>query len=261
VTGGVKPELSVITPSFNSARFLRETLDSVAALAAPHEHIVIDGGSTDETVEILGPRRDPSLIWVSEPDRGQTHAVNKGLEGARAELIAWLNADDAYISENVDEAVRLLERDPSVDAVFGFMDIVDEQGRILKRHRCGRFSWSRYLYFGGYLPTPTIIFRRSLLTKAPRLDERYSDAADYDFYLRLLRGAMVRRLRRTLVRFRYHPASKSASNLAVLQREALDIRFRYARNGAERWLIRGANRVALLRDSILPPWPELPNSR
>jgi glycosyltransferase involved in cell wall biosynthesis len=259
--GSAELALSVITPSFDSARFIEETLDSVRKLQTPHEHIVIDGGSRDGTVELLAARADPSLSWTSEPDRGQTHAVNKGLEQACGELVAWLNADDAYLPEHIDAAVELLLSDRSLDAVFGHMDVVDAEGRSVKRYRCGEFRWNRYLYFGEYLPTPTIIFRRSLLKRAGHLDERYADSADYDFYLRVLRGANVVNVRRPLVRFRYHADSKTASDPARQKREGLEIRLRYARTGIERVLMRAVDRVARARTALISPWPDLPQQR
>lgn len=252
------PALSVITPSFDCARFIEGTLDSVAALRTPHEHLVVDGGSADGTVELLRDREDPHLHWVSEPDRGQTHAVNKGLARASGEIIGWLNADDEYVPQNVDAAVDTLLGNPAIDAVFGFLDIVDEGGEVQKRYRCGRFSWTRYLYFGEYVPTPTIIFRRRLLDRAPELDEHWADAADYDFYLRLLRRARVERIPRSLVRFRYHPDSKTAANPALQRREGLEIRTRYARGAIERALMRAADRATAVRNSLIDPWPELP---
>ena len=256
-----RPRLSVVTPSFNYARFLPETLNSVASLRTPHEHLVIDGGSTDGTVELLEARRDPSLLWVSEPDRGQTHAVNKGFERARGELIAWLNADDAYIPAHVDRALEVFDTDPRTDAIFGFTDIIDENGAFQKQYKCGPFNWRRYLYFGDYLPTVTVIFRRSLLAKAPRLNERYADTADYDFYLRLLRGAKVRRIRQSLVRFRYHPVSKTASNPDLQRREGMEIRLTYARNELERRFMQSAGWLMEKRSTLLSPWPELPHER
>src|SRR5688572_24799301 len=102
--------LSVVTPARNMARFLPDTLDSVAALRAPHEHIVVDGASDDGTVELLEAREDPHLRWVSEPDSGQTEAVNKGLRMAEGHLLAWLNADDSYVPDAVDRAIEHLER-------------------------------------------------------------------------------------------------------------------------------------------------------
>jgi glycosyltransferase involved in cell wall biosynthesis len=251
-----RPALSVITPSYASGAFIAETLDSVAALSVSHEHIVIDGGSIDGTTEILERRSDERLRWISEPDRGQTHAVNKGIERAKGELLAWLNADDAYIPDATDAAVETLLGDPDIDAVFGFIEIVDERGAPQRTYRCGRFSWMRYLYFGEYLPTPTIIFRRRLLERAPQLDERYRDAADYDFYLRLLRGARVRRIPRPLVRFRYHGESKTASNPALQRREGLEIRLGYARNALDRGLMRLVDRTWGVRNRLVSHWPE-----
>src|ERR671924_339357 len=98
--------LSVITPARNMARFLPETLDSVAALRTPHEHIVVDGASDDGTVELLEGREDPHLTWVSEPDSGQTEAVNKGLRLARGDLLAWVNPDEAYVPGAIDRALE-----------------------------------------------------------------------------------------------------------------------------------------------------------
>lgn len=248
--------LSVVTPAFNSGPFIRETLDSVAALDLPHEHIVVDGGSDDDTVALLRSRSDPNVRWTSEPDRGQTHAVNKGIARASGELVGWLNADDAYIPANVERAVEILRGDPSLDAVFGYMEIVDADGAPLRLYRCGPFSWQRYLYFGEYVPTPTIIFRRTLLTGAPRLDERYVDAADYDFYLRLLRGAKVRNVRTPLVRFRYHRESKTASDISLQVREAYDIRLGYARTPLHRVAMAAAYRAMRLRGKLVSPWPK-----
>ena len=131
---------------------------------------VIDGGSSDGTVELLEHRHDPDLAWLSEPDRGQTHAINKGLGRSRGEFLSWLDADDLYIPEHVDAAIGLLRSDPSIDAIFGHMDIIDANGTTTGRYRCGRLRWIRYLYVGEYIPTPTIIFRRSILSEALRLD-------------------------------------------------------------------------------------------
>jgi glycosyltransferase involved in cell wall biosynthesis len=124
--------LSVITPVRNMAAFLPETLDSVAAMRTPHEHIVIDGDSGDGTVELLEGREDPHLTWISEPDNGQTEAVNKGLRLAQGDLLAWVNADDAYIPEAVDRALEHLDRNPLTGAVFGAVNYIDEKGEVFR---------------------------------------------------------------------------------------------------------------------------------
>ncbi len=144
---------------------------------------MVDGASDDGTVELLRGRDDPSLKWTSEPDRGQTEAVNKGLERSRGELIGWLNGDDAYLPAAVDRAVEHLERHPETMAICGAINYVDESGAVFRTLTPPRFSWRRYLYLGSFLPTPTVIFRRRLLAQAPSLNEAYADAADYDFYL------------------------------------------------------------------------------
>ena len=253
------PLLSVITPALDSAAFIEATLDSVASLPFAVEHIVVDACSTDGTVEILRDRGDESLEWTSEPDRGQTHAVNKGLARAGGKYVAWLNADDAYIPGNVKNAIDALEADPGLDAVFGFMEVVDAGGRFQRLYRCGPFSWNRYLFAGDYVPTPTIIFRRTLLGVGSELNESYRDAADYDFYLRLLRHARVRRLRIPLVRFRYHEASKTGSNLDLQNAEAMEIRLGLARNGLERRAMVAIRRMKGLRERFIPSWPEADN--
>ena len=248
--------LSVITPTRNMARFLPDTLDSVAALRAPHEHIVIDGASDDGTVALLEQRHDPNLAWVSEPDRGQTDAVNKGLARVRGDLVAWLNADDAYRPDAVDRAIEHLDRSPETMAIFGGISYVDEAGTAFRTLIPAQFRWRRYLYLGSFVPTPTIIFRRELLRRAPSLDEAYSDAADYDFYLRLLRGVRVDRIAEPLVDFRYHPGSKSSSDVWTQLDEAQEIRLKWARNPLQRGLIRaweGTRRAILPRISS---WPD-----
>jgi glycosyltransferase involved in cell wall biosynthesis len=247
--------LSVITPARNMARYLPHTLDSVAALRTPHEHIVIDGASDDGTIELLEAREDPHLSWTSEPDKGQTNAVNKALRMARGDLLAWVNADDAYVPEVVDRAIEHLERSPEVGAIFGAVNYVDEDGDAFRTLVPPKFSWRRYLYFGAFVTTPTIIWRRELLDQAPSLNEAYIDAADYDFYLRLLRGARVDRMPEPLLRFRYHPTSKTTTDVWVQLNEAKEIRLRWARNPVQRGIMRGwegARRAILPRISSWP---------
>jgi glycosyltransferase involved in cell wall biosynthesis len=247
--------LSVITPARNMARFLPETLDSVAALGRPHEHIVIDGASDDDTVELLQGREDPHLVWVSEPDSGQTEAVNKGLRLAKGDLLAWVNADDVYIPEAVDRALEYMERNPLTGAVFGAVNYIDENGEVFRTLVPPRFSWRRYLYFGAFVTTPTIIFRRGLLAQAPSLNECYADAADYDFYLRLLRGVRVDLIEEPYLNFRYHPTSKTTTDVWVQLDEAREIRLGWASNPIQRGVMRSWEG---LRRAIFPrisSWP------
>jgi glycosyltransferase involved in cell wall biosynthesis len=248
--------LSVVTPSFGSGRFIAEMLESVAALRTPHEHLVMDGGSRDGTVEVLKGRDDSRLIWVSERDRGQTHAVNKGLERASGDLCAWLNADDAYNADVVDRAVALLAERPDIDLLYGGIQFTDESGRVRRTYVPAEPSFRRYLFCGDYIPTPTFVFRRSLLGETGLLDERWVDAADYDFYLRLMHGRRVHRFPEPLVRFRYHGGSKTGRDAMKAQDEALQIRLRWARHGRDTAVMRGFD---ALKRAVLPRisgWPE-----
>ena len=249
------PRLSVITPALNQAQYIEDTLDSVAALPVEHEHIVIDGGSTDGTVDLLQAREDSSLIWTSEPDRGQTDAVNKGLKLAQGEYVGWINADDAYVTEGIASAVEHLDANAPVGAVYGYMEITDVQGYVTRTYRPPPFSWTRYLWVGDYVPTTAIVFRRELMEARGALDETFRDAADYDFYLRLFHGVQVDRIATPLVRFRYHPESKTARDPGLGQREALAVRLRWARNGRDAAAMRVLDSAKQRLFSIVPPWP------
>jgi glycosyltransferase involved in cell wall biosynthesis len=249
------PRLSVVTPALDQARFIGETLDSVASVPVDLEHIVIDGGSTDGTVELLRARDDARLVWVSEPDRGQTDAVNKGLRRAAGDYVGWINADDAYVAEGVARAVAHLDAHPEVGAVYGFMEITDEDGAVTRTYRPAGFSWTRYLWVGDYVPTTAIVFRRSLLAERGVLDEAFRDAADYDFYLRLFHGVRVDRLDEPVVRFRYHSDSKTARDPELGQREALEVRLRWARHPRDAALMRAIDGAKQRIFAVVPPWP------
>jgi glycosyltransferase involved in cell wall biosynthesis len=248
--------LSVVTPVRNQARYLGETLESVAALTVPHEHVVVDGGSDDGTVELLEASEDPHLSWVSEADHGQTDAVNKGFARARGDLVAWVNGDDAYVPEAVDRAVTFLDAHPEVGAIYGGQEYVNAEGEVIRTFIPKRFSWRRYLYLGDNVPTPTVIFRRGLLESEGGLDESYVDAADYDFYLRILGATRVEPIREPLVRFRYHAHSKTGSNIELQLDEGLEIRLRRARGPVARFAMRALERA---KRAILPRISSWPN--
>jgi glycosyltransferase involved in cell wall biosynthesis len=252
------PRLSVVTPIFNPGRYLERCLDSVAALDVDHEHVVVDGGSTDGTVELLGSREDPALRWVSEPDRGQTHAVNKGLEMAAGDLLMWINGDDEVVPEGVRAAVERLDGDPAVQVVYGGLDFMDGDGVVRREYRPATWSWLRYLLLGDYVPTPTFVFRAERFREVGLLDERWVDAADYDFYLRLTHDVRVARMAGPHVRFRWHETSKSATDAFKAQDEARAIRLQWSRTWRDRAVMLGFDRAkrALLPVLTRGRWPE-----
>jgi glycosyltransferase involved in cell wall biosynthesis len=248
--------LSVVTPVRNQVRYLGETLDTVAALTVPHEHVVVDGASDDGTVELLEGREDPHLSWVSEPDQGQTDAVNKGFARSRGDVIAWLNGDDAYIPDAVDRAVRFLDANPDVGAIYGGQQYVNAGGETIRVFVPKRFSWRRYLWLGDNVPTPTVIFRREVLERVGGLDMTYADAADYDFYLRVLGSTKVEPMREPLVLFRYHEDSKTGSNIELQLDEGLQVRLKRARGPVARASMRALEKT---KRAVLPRISSWPN--
>jgi glycosyltransferase involved in cell wall biosynthesis len=252
------PRLSVVTPVFNPGEYLERCLDSVAALALDHEHVVVDGGSTDGTVELLRSRDDAALRWVSEPDRGQTHAVNKGLAMAEGDVLMWVNGDDEVVPEGVRAALEHLERNPQVQVVYGGLDFMDAGGTVRREYRPAGWSWHRYLLLGDYVPTLTFVFRAARYREVGPLDEHWVDAADYDFYLRVTHAVRVDRMPGPHVRFRWHATSKSATDVWKQQDEARDIRLGWSRSARDRAVMLGFDRLKRVLLPVLTGgrWPE-----
>jgi glycosyltransferase involved in cell wall biosynthesis len=249
--------LSVVTPVFDPGPYLEACLDSVAALEVEHEHVVVDGGSTDGTVELLRDRDDPQLRWISERDRGQTHAVNKGLAMAGGSLVTWINGDDEVVPGGMRRAVEHLRRSADCQVVYGGLDFTDADGTVRRAYRPAAWSWHRYLLLGDYVPTPTFVFRAERAREVGPLDERWIDAADYDFYLRLTHGVRVDRMPDAHARFRYHASSKTGTDVWKQLDEAQQIRLTWSRTWRDRAVMVGFDRAKRL---LLPPltrgrWP------
>jgi glycosyltransferase involved in cell wall biosynthesis len=176
--------VSIVTPSLNQARYLREAIESVRAQThAPIEHIVIDGGSSDGTLEILGEY--DNIRWVSEPDRGQSHALNKGFALASGEYLGWLNADDAYERDAVAAGVKALQ---ASGAALVYADVmrVDDDGINPRRIRSRpEFDLWTELNLGCGIYSPAVFFTRDAFDAAGALDETLHLTMDYDLWLRI----------------------------------------------------------------------------
>ncbi len=204
------PLVSVVTPCLNPGERLVRCLASVAAQTHPAvEHIVVDGGSTDGSVELLGGT--PGITWMSEPDGGQAAAINKGFGLASGSILTWLNADDVLLPGTVTEAVRVLREQPGLGLVYGNCRIVQE-GRELLVWRAPRRLTLSGLETGWSIPQPGAFFTRSALDRAGWLDESYELAMDVDLWLRLLSaGVESQSLRRVVSIFEVHERSKTGS--------------------------------------------------
>ena len=207
------PLVSIVTPAKNAARFIGDTLASVRNQDYPRiEHVVVDGGSTDGTVELL--RAAPGVVWTSRPDAGMYDAINSGLRMARGEILAYQNADDRYVTPDaVSSAVRYLLDHPETDVVYGDFRTIDEDGRSLEGgpRRSPRFD-ARLLRRYNFIP-PHCTFLRSRLVKDEGLwlDPTLRYPGDWDWFLRMaLAGKTFAHLDKVLSEFRRHPGSKTA---------------------------------------------------
>ena len=210
------PLISIITPSFNQANFIGEAIESVRLQNYGNwEHIVIDGVSTDGTIDLLrhetAIEEQQKLSWVSEKDNGQSEALNKGFRRANGEIIGWLNSDDRYRAGCFDHVIKAFKDNPDADIVYGDYVIVDESGKVLKIRREIEFNAFILLYHHVlYIPTTATFFRRRIFAEGNWLNEWLQYAMDLDFFIRLSeRGYRFKHVPQLLADFRMQPGSKT----------------------------------------------------
>lgn len=222
------PKITVVTPSYNQARFLEATLRSVHNQGYPNlEHIVIDGGSTDASVEIIRKFEEHLAYWVSEPDRGQTDALIKGFSRATGEILAWLNSDDLYEPRTLWEVAEFFTRRPEVQFVYGDALWIDTQGKILKPKKEIPFNRFIWLYDYNYIPQPSAFWRRELYETVGGLDPRFDLAMDADLWIRFAERTRPVHVRRVWSRMRLYPEQKNQRLRAKSDEEDQVIRERY----------------------------------
>jgi glycosyltransferase involved in cell wall biosynthesis len=184
-----KMRVSFVIPTRNQARFIRRCIDSCLAQQLPDAEIIVrDGGSTDGTQEILADY-DSAIYWVSEPDRGQGDAVNKGVADATGDVIAWINSDDYYAGPRVlRETVDAFVQSPGLDIIYGNGMFVDAQGKPLREFRARNVNPPKraLLCPVNFVLQPCLLFRKALFTQVGGLNVHYHLALDYDLWLRML---------------------------------------------------------------------------
>jgi glycosyltransferase involved in cell wall biosynthesis len=213
------PLISVVTPSFNQARFIREALTSVQLQNyQAYEHLVIDGVSTDSTVDILrnfkGNQEQAAITWISEWDSGQSEALNKGFRRAKGEIIGWLNSDDRYRAGCFYHIAKFFEDNPEIDVVYGDYLVIDELGNVLQSRREIEFNAFVLLYHRVlYVPTTATFFRRRIFEEGNWLNENLQYAMDLEFFIRLsAHGYRFKHVREFLADFRLQPNSKTCGS-------------------------------------------------
>lgn len=230
MTNNSLPLVSIVTPSYNQGPFIEATILSVKNQDYPNiEHIVVDGGSTDDTLRILTKyEKQYNLKWISERDKGQSDALNKGFARARGEVIGWLNSDDVYFDKQViTYVVNAFRKLPDIGVLYGDGVIMDENNLILMIiHTIPYFSYN-HLLRSNLIFQPSSFFRREVIGKH-KLDINMDLAMDYEYYLRISRnGVKFKHLNRLLSAFRSYRAAKSISRSQEMLAEGKKIRKLY----------------------------------
>lgn len=241
--------MSIVTPAYNRARFLEQAIQSVLSQDYPNlEHIVMDGASSDGSVDILrsyGGR----VRWRSEPDRGQSDALNKALSLAGGEIIGWCNSDDIYLPGAVRQAVEILTADPELDLFYGDCLYIDADGNVIGRHGTKPFSLRRLIWYdSGYFNIQAMFFRRRVIERVGGFDIGLHYALDYDWLIRVGKSCNVRYVPVCLGAFRRHEdATQGKANKAKYFREVTAVSRRH-----------GGNRLTPLKYRILERVPGAP---
>jgi glycosyltransferase involved in cell wall biosynthesis len=205
------PLVSIVTPSFNQAPFLEATMRSVLDQDYPRiEYLIVDGGSSDGSAEIIKKFADKLAWWVSEVDKGQTDAINKGFARAKGQIFAWLNSDDTYEPGAVSAAVKYLQEHPEVGLVYADCNFIDEEGYAIGRFGAAQTDYKRLRQGYVHIPQQAMFFRAELWQAVGPLDPTFYFAMDYDLWVRIASRTQLRYLPgQTWANFRIHTSGKT----------------------------------------------------
>src|SRR5512134_3333280 len=202
--------VSIVTPSLNQDRYIEETIQSVLAQDYPQiEYRIVDGGSTDGTVNVIKKYESQLAGWVSEKDRGQTDAINKGFAQARGDILAWINSDDTYEPGAVSAAVRYLQEHPDVGMVYGNCNYINESGNVIGTFNAAQTNYWLLRQAYTHITQQTMFFRSELWKQVGPLDPSFYFAMDYDLWTRIARYTEIKYIPQTWANFRLHTSGKS----------------------------------------------------
>lgn len=234
------PLVTIITPSYNQAAFIQQTIESVLRQNYPAiEHIVVDGGSQDGTLDILQrySKLGDRFRYISEPDRGQSHAINKGLQMARGEMIGWLNSDDTYFPQAVQKAVQALVQHPEWAMVYGRGLHINEQNAILHKYPWTPFDRKK-MFHHCIICQPTAFIRKSVFEAVGGVDEELHFCMDYDLWLRISAEYQIGYIEDYIATSRLHSRCKSVTSLIdVGFPEIVKTSFKHFGTVSNEWLL------------------------
>jgi len=218
-------KVSIVTPSYNQAQFIQRTLESVAIQDIPDvdiEHVVFDGGSTDNTLQILkcfGQR----VRWVSQPDNGQAHAVNQGICSTDGDILGWLNSDDIYYPNAIARVIAYFSANPKVDVVYGMANHINLEDQEFEHYPCEPWNFER-LKETCFICQPAVFIRRHVIEKYGLLDESLNYCMDYEYWLRLGKaGVHMGYLEEPLAGSRLYSANKTLGSRIKVHKEINDM--------------------------------------
>jgi GT2 family glycosyltransferase len=215
--------VSIVTPSFNQARYLEATIQSVLSQDYPRiEYIVVDGASNDGSVDIIKKYENRLAFWISEKDKGQADAINKGFARAKGDIFAWLNSDDYYSPNAISAAVKVFEENPDVVLVYGDMLAVDEYGQTINVLKYKQLSLEDLLCFQ-IIGQPAVFFRREAFEKTGGLNTTFHFLLDHHLWIRIAQQGKILHVPQTWAAARYHAEAKNRAKAAEFGREAFHI--------------------------------------
>ena len=215
--------VSIITPSYNQASYLEQTIQSVLGQDYPRiEYIVVDGASTDDSFEIIKKYNDRLAYWISERDSGQAEAINKGFARAKGEILAWLNSDDYYLPDTISAVVKCFEENPDMVMIYGDMLAVDGDGQTINVLKYKQLSLEDLLCFQ-IIGQPSVFFRRSALEKTGLLDTSFHFMLDHHLWIRLMQQGRIQHVPQVWSAARYHSQAKNRARAAEFGREAFRV--------------------------------------
>jgi glycosyltransferase involved in cell wall biosynthesis len=221
--GSPLPRVSVVTPSYNQGELIEETIRSVLLQGYPDlEYIIIDGASTDGTVDVIRRYQPWLTYWTSQPDRGQTDAINRGWRRATGEILAYINTDDCYLPAAIATVALEFSRRPELAMVYGTAMIVDQTGKELREWQAEPFDLKRMLLLGSIVPQPATFFAKAVVTSLGYLNETRDMIMDYELCTRIGAQFPTACIPRTLAKFRAHPQSKTVLRFETTAHELID---------------------------------------